>query len=101
MSVTVVQEKNPLNTVGGLMTLGGTLIPGAGLLAPLGLGMSAATGETTGYQNMVLGKIMENIMNGGNGWKNPASGSMGETTAAQSLSDEELARKWSPYLNRG
>lgn len=70
MSVTYVKGQSPLSTVGGLMSLAGAVIPGAGLLAPLGMATSTLGGSgLTDAQTTMLGKIMDNVMTGeGNDW---------------------------------
>ncbi len=69
MAVTVVQEQSPWKTAGSLMTLAGLGIPDAGLLAPLGMGISTATGGMDNQQNTVFEKILDNVMSGkGNEW---------------------------------
>ena len=64
-------------------------------LSTLGLGMGAVGNMINGNdpsqaQQGGLAEILKNI----SGWINPASNNIGKVN----MSDEELAKKWSPYL---
>ena len=72
MAVKVVQEESPYNALGSLLSVAGLAIPNAGMLAPLGMGLSAATGGMDNQQNTMFEKILGNVMTGkGNDWMTP------------------------------
>ena len=72
MSVQYVKSSSPLGNLGTLAELGGMVIPGAGWLTPLGLGMKAADGlingyNTPGFQNQNNAGFLGSLF----GWGNP------------------------------
>ena len=74
MAVQYIEEQSPYNALGSLMSVAGLAIPGGGLLAPLGMGLSAATGGMDKQQNTMFEKILGNVMDGnsaGNEWMAP------------------------------
>lgn len=77
MAIIQTKSSSPLGTIGGLITLGGALIPGAGLLTPLGLGVQAAGGIADGNPQSygTLGQILNGLISGQ--WQNPANESIG------------------------
>ena len=110
MATKVVESggRGILGNLGNIATLAGMFIPGAQWLTPLGAGMSAVDSMMNGADSSstidALGKLKDVIT----GWQNPASGNIAKTAgtvanAARNVSpyvtDEELARKWSPYNN--
>ena len=87
MAVIYAQGNNGLlGTLGSLATLGGKLIPGAQWLTPIGLGMeginAAMNGSPLGALR-AMGKLAK--------LKNPLG----------TDDDDEIAKKWSPFLNGG
>ena len=86
MAVHYIQGNNGmLGTLGALATLGGTVIPGAQMLTPIGLGMSgmnaAMNGDITGYL-----------------W---AMGKMANMKQPTLNDNDEISKKWSPFLHGG
>ena len=93
-----------LGTLGGLATLGGALIPGAGWLTPLGTAMGAANGMMNGGgaggQQQQSGGLLDaigQILSGA--WKNPASGNIANQTPDLPKTDNQLMNEWgrNPY----
>ena len=97
-----------LSNLGNLAALGG-MVTGQPWLTALGTGMKATDTLINGSSDAdSQTDALEKLKNVITGWKNPASGNIAKTAgtvanAARNVSpyvtDEELARKWSPYNN--
>lgn len=92
-----------LSNLGDLASLGGLVIPGAGWLTALGLGMRATDNmiNKRGGGSMTVDDLskLKDIVNGA-GWKNPASGNVAkvENNSVSQTSDDELyARGWGAW----
>ena len=87
MAVIYTQGNNGLlGTLGSLATLGGTVLPNAQWLTPIGLGMggmnAAMNGDATGAL-WAMGKMAK--MN----------------LPSQPVANDDITKKWSPFLHGG
>ena len=96
MAIIKAKGRNTLGTLGTLADLAG-MATGTPWLSTLGLGMGAVgkmingddmTNDQRAGLQEILGKISE--------WINPAKDN---NIGKVKISDEELAKKWSPYLD--
>ena len=103
---TIVQKGGGglLGTLGGLATIGGALIPGAGWLTPLGTALGTANsmmngGGTGGQGGQQGGGLLDAIGQILGGWKNPASGNIASQTPDLPRTDNQLMNEWghNPY----
>ena len=95
MAVIMAKGNNTLGTIGTLASIAG-MATGTPWLSTLGLGMGAAgniiNGNNTNMEQQgALAEILKNL----GGWFNPAK----DNPAKVDLTDEELAKKWNPYLD--
>ena len=95
MAIIKAKGSNTLGTLGTLASVAG-MATGQPWLTTLGAGMGAVGNmingnNSTTEQQAGLAEILKNI----GGWINPASNNIGKVK----MSDEELAKKWSPYLD--
>ena len=95
MAVTYIQGNNGmLGTLGALATLGGTVMPQARWLTPLGLGIGAANSAMNGDAEgslKTMNKLAKMKM------KNPPP----NVASPSPKTDDELSNKWSPFLYGG
>lgn len=78
-----------LGTLGMLASLGSKFIPGAQWLTPLGMGLTAASGNISGAMSQGLSGLKEG------GFFDQLFNNQGVT---QGLTGAELTKKWSPFL---
>lgn len=95
MSVQYVQGGGGLlSSLGTLASLGGMFIPGAQWLTPLGMGMSAVDGLMSGNPQAaaaIAGQAAKGMING---WKNPAEGTIGNSTGVVTKTDPQITDEW-------
>lgn len=95
MAVIQTKGRNTLGTLSTLANIAG-MATGTPWLSTLGLGMGAVGNMMNGNSSTMeqqggLAEILKNL----GGWINPASNNIGKVN----MSDEELAKKWKPYLD--
>lgn len=84
-----------LGTLGKIAGLGGMLIPGAGWLTPLGMGLGAADAAINGNPQGAVTQLLSGMARGQLGqWMNPAAGTLAKAQ------DEAALAQWRDAYER-